>query len=861
MRAPAHLPETDLLIKRSVHQATFFDVNSRSSGGFGFENGPWEAWVYPLKTASDIRFDFQAANGDSARDTDNASSIEARPESFTRIISANTFTVREVFFAPATEPGIIVLLELDTLTPLTVRVSCRPQVSLMWPAPSPAPLVGFSPSSHAVMAIADSGDRRYVSFAGAAGAQASDTPMAPGYAGFRFTVTPQQARDGIFPVVFTGSLTGEADARARLSSLETNAVSLYAATVEYFREFLARSVAVSSDDPRLDAEFRWAEVSVHRALVANPMLGLGLVAGYSVSDDNNRPGFGWFFGRDSAWAALATSAAGDLEASRSALDFLSRFQRTDGKIPHEISQSAALVPWFTDFPYPWASADSTPLYIAAWGDYWRITGDTAALRAHWPSIQKAYRFARAMDTDHNLLIENGPFGHGWIEGGPLFPAHEESYLEGVWIEALRCYGQMARAVGDSEAAGGSDRLIGPTVAKVESTYWLPDAGYYSYATLPGGSVGRQLTVLPDVPMWWRELNPEHARAMLIREAAHQISTDWGTRIVSNDSRVYNPVLYHAGSVWPLFTGWAAMAAYRYQLPELGYRWLRQNGDQEFKGPAGEVDEFFSGDLYRPQSESSHHQTWSSAMVVSPMLRGLVGLHWDCGPHTLCVSPQLPPGMHRLDVERIPCGRGECDLHFSRDAGEWHAVFSSTSGYSFAFSPGLPADTRILGAELDGHRLAPVARPQVEGDVLSATWMIPGGQALPRVARARAAEAAATAPGAHTFRLHFMAGAEIWVAPRTDTYGSRSHRLLIVSREYEPGVLRLQVEGIAGTHDCLHYDGAVIAVEGGTLDAGSHTINVVMPGQGTGYTSTQLVLHLRAVTGSRGRGILGTSSDR
>ena len=71
----------------------------------------------------------------------------------------------------------------------------------------------------------------------------------------------------------------------------------------------------------------------------------------------------------------ASTSIGDFATVRTALEFLQKFQRADGKIPHEISQSASLIPWFTDYPYPWASADATPLYVIAHADYWRATGD------------------------------------------------------------------------------------------------------------------------------------------------------------------------------------------------------------------------------------------------------------------------------------------------------------------------------------------------------------------------------------------------------------------------------------------------------------------------------------------------------
>ena len=107
----------------------------------------------------------------------------------------------------------------------------------------------------------------------------------------------------------------------------------------------------------------------------NPYLGTGLVAGYRTSGVSQRPGFAWFFGRDSLWTSFALNAEGDYATTRTALDFISKFQREDGKIPHEISQSASLVPWFKDYPYAYVSADATPLFIIAMNDYAVQSGD------------------------------------------------------------------------------------------------------------------------------------------------------------------------------------------------------------------------------------------------------------------------------------------------------------------------------------------------------------------------------------------------------------------------------------------------------------------------------------------------------
>jgi len=48
------------------------------------------------------------------------------------------------------------------------------------------------------------------------------------------------------------------------------------------------------------------------------------------------------------------------------------------------------------------------------------------------------------------------------------------------------------------------------------------------------------------------------------------------RASSRSKPLYDPLSYHNGSVWPLFTGWASMGAYRYGRPHVGYQAL--NGE-------------------------------------------------------------------------------------------------------------------------------------------------------------------------------------------------------------------------------------------------------------------------------------------
>src|SRR5258708_36844558 len=120
--------------------------------------------------------------------------------------------------------------------------------------------------------------------------------------------------------------------------------------------------------------------------------------------------------------------------------------------------------------------------------------------------------------------------------------------------------------------------------------------------------------------------------MLEQIASENVSTDWGTRILSGQSQKYDPLSYHNGSVWPLFTGWASLGAYNYGRAHLGYAALKSNAELTYQDALGSVTEILSGDFNEAVGRSTPHQGWSSAMVVTPPVRGVVGLAAEAPTH-------------------------------------------------------------------------------------------------------------------------------------------------------------------------------------------------------------------------------------
>src|SRR5436190_11621513 len=252
-------------------------------------------------------------------------------------------------------------------------------------------------------------------------------------------------------IVIAGSLEGRAAAEKTYAHLTTDCAALWKESAEYYRGYLEETVSVELPDAQIQEAYDWSRVSVLQGMVNNPYLGTGLVAGYRTSGESQRPGFAWFFGRDSMWTSLALDADGDFASTRTALEFISKYQRADGKIPHEISQGAGFVDWFKAYPYAYASADATPLYIIVVNDYVAESGEINFARQKWDSLWKAYQFLRST-YDAQGLPQNFGIGHGWVEGGPLLPVKTELYQSGLGAQALSALSNLARLVGKDDVS-------------------------------------------------------------------------------------------------------------------------------------------------------------------------------------------------------------------------------------------------------------------------------------------------------------------------------------------------------------------------------------------------------------------------
>jgi glycogen debranching enzyme len=692
-----------LQLSRAVRPWEFLPITGTRAGLLGDESGRMEAWVYPLKIFREFHLKFHT-EGRVLPAEGLARTVTVRPESATILYAGDTFTLRETFFVPVNEQGAVVFFDIETEKPLEIEAAFHRDFQLEWPAALGATYIDWAADQRAFYFGEE--QKKFSAFVGSPTAAEPRLEYQTNYSESRensFRLGPTASGKERKLLVIAGSMEGRAAAEKTYQHLTSAYAELLQESANYYLDYLQRTVSVDIPDHQLQQAYDWSRVSVVQGMVTNPFLGTGLVAGYRTSGESQRPGFAWFFGRDSLWTSLALNAEGDDSNARTALEFISKYQRDDGKIPHEISQGASFVNWFKNYPYPYASADATPLYIIAMNDYVVASGDTQFAKEKWTSLSKAYEFLKST-YDERGFAKNSGIGHGWVEGGPLLPVKTEFYQTGVGIEALRALSNLAHLTGKEDLGNELSATFVRQKKLMNEAFWISGTKRFAFALDKDNQAIDEPSVLATVPMWFGLLDQTKADAMIAQLADEDHQTDWGMRIISNRSAKFSGGGYHFGSVWPLFTGWASVGEYRYHQTFPAYTNMRANALLALDGSLGHVTEVLSGDYYQPLSTSSPHQIWSAAMVVSPLLRGMFGLEANALEKKLVFAPHVPTDWTQFGIENVRVGQTVLGLNYTKsEEGIQLETGVSKPGQecTLEFRPAISLRAKVQKAELNG----------------------------------------------------------------------------------------------------------------------------------------------------------------
>ncbi len=667
-------PGTGLRIIAPAQAAKPWTVAGEHGALFGRQNGRFEVWQWPVKILSNFSIRAELADYPVPIDVNAlAAEIKVLPGETVITYSHSAFTVRQRMFAPrgvSTPPmGASVVFEVESARPIELTFSFTPEMLRMWPASNFGRPNGEwitqgesglyvvhtdDPHMSAVVAMPRTRPGILVPYQ----EHPQTYPLE-----LKLQFDPKRDRGLAFPLLM--AVTKGESPFDQAAAMEAAVPGVYKQTQDYYAHFLATHLSVETPDRRIDEALQWAEVAIDQAQVKYKDE-IGMVAGYYESADSARPGYAWFFGRDTMWTTYAINSYGDFALTRRALDFLIRRQRADGKIMHEFSQSADALDW-KETPYFYAAADSAPLFVMTMWDYVRTSGDVSYLKKNWEAVRKAYGFTRAHEGNDGIY--NNSQGTGWVESWPQGMPKEEIYLAALDQQSSDAMAGMAGLLNEKSAGTEANKKAGEIRSKLESEFYNSPKQFYAFSRNDNGSLDETASIYPAVAWWDGTLGLEHAGPMLSRWASNEFSSDWGTRDISDRTPFYDPISYHQGTIWPLFTGWASLAEYRSGRELSGYAHLMQNLGLTWAQDLGSVTELLSGDFYQPLGRSSSHQLWSSAMVISPLMRGLFGLDWDAVNRSLRVAPHLPADWEHARLRNVPIGTSTVDIDFDRSGSK------------------------------------------------------------------------------------------------------------------------------------------------------------------------------------------------
>jgi hypothetical protein len=705
-----NLPANPIELSRTARPNVYFDAVGRKAAIFGHESGTFESWFFPIKLFHDARISVSVEGRDNPVDFASiVHRIVARPEATTLVASDQLFTIRATFFSPIDEAGSIVLLAVDTARPLTITVSFTPDLKPMWPGGLGGQSAAWRDDLKAFV-ISES-RRKYNGFFGCpAATKGVATPahqLASGALRFDIKVDPQLARQVFYPLIIAGGVNGRQPVVDLYQRLVGSVAEQYQKTFNHYRRLRDELMSIESPDKSFNLAFEWAKAALDKGMVDNPDLGYGLVAGWGATGNGARPGFGWFFGGDAAINSYAMTGYGDFDSMRAAFRFLARYQRADGKITHEISQAAGMIKWFEEYPYAFIHADTTPFFIAAVHHLYRQSGDRKLIEELWPGLKKAYEFCLVNDGDNDGILENSKAGLGASELGSLLDdLHQDIYLAATNLEASLAMLELASLMGDQSLRDLAGQKYQSAYNSLNELYWDPKAGRYVYALTKSGKQNPEVTAWAAVPLMFGLLDPKRAGETLAALSSSQISTDWGARMLGNRSPAYDPTAYNNGGVWPFLTGFVACAEYEYRRPHAGFAHLRQLAQHTFDHTLGYHPEILSGDFYRPLDESVPHQLFSSGMVITPLVRGLLGLRADAPNRTLRFAPQLPATWESLRIRnyRLGTGRLSFDLRRAQVSNlRIEITKEDDEPLKLQLSPSLPALAKVARVTIDGNQ--------------------------------------------------------------------------------------------------------------------------------------------------------------
>lgn len=407
------------------------------------------------------------------------------------------------------------------------------------------------------------------------------------------------------------------------------------------------------------------------------------------------PWFATMFGRDSLIAAYQALLLNPRLACET-LRVLARYQgkrfndwedEEPGKIPHEYRTGEMTRAGEMPFGPYYGSVDATPLFLILLSETFNWTGDPDLVEELLPAAHAALDWIENYgDLDGDGFIEykrrspKGLTNQGWKDswdanmhrdGSVANPPIALVEVQGYCHEAQYRMAQLLRLFGDTKRADKLRKSSAELAKRIEKSFWLQQENFYAMGL---DSAKRPLEVISSNPghlLFTRSIAKDRARQVVQRFMQDDMESGWGWRTMARSERVFNPLSYHRGSIWPHDNSLIAHGMALYGFREEVKLILTSLYQAALNFRDYRLPELFCGVQRHENDEPVHYpvscspQAWASGAFFL-LLTSLLGIRPSAHRKELnIVNPMLPDWLEYLRIRNLSVGKSRVSLDFSR----------------------------------------------------------------------------------------------------------------------------------------------------------------------------------------------------
>jgi glycogen debranching enzyme len=453
-----------------------------------------------------------------------------------------------------------------------------------------------------------------------------------------------------------------------------------------FQDWEHESTQITTNHEEFDAAVRNAIGDFHALQIPN---GREHIVAAGV------PWFATIFGRDSIIASYQSLVLNPRLAVET-LRVLARYQGTEhndwrdeepGKILHEQRDGEMANHREVPFGAYYGSVDATPLFLVLASEVFNWTADEHLIRELMPALRRAIQWIDQYgDLDGDGLIEykrrspKGLINQGWKDSWDAIQ-HTDGRIAEAPIALAEVQGyvydakyRMAKLMRYFEEPMLADRLrreATELTKRIEKSFWMPGLNYFAIALDKDKRKCEVISSNPGHLLFSRALKADKARAVANRLMQPDMHSGWGWRTLSSSERVFNPLSYHRGSIWPHDNSLIAhgMALYDFTRPALHTLTTLFQACLNFRDHR--LPELFCGVQRRDHDVpvlypvSCSPQAWASGALFL-MLTSVLGIRPSAPDKELnIVNPALPDWLDHLHIRNLKIGRSRVGLDFTR----------------------------------------------------------------------------------------------------------------------------------------------------------------------------------------------------